>query len=149
MEKNRFATAAKTTKSYSDKGVVGDLINNSAKLRSLLTKIKYDRPVNDAQLRAGDTSEFIAILSYVLLRMSPAVTRWLSTQHSTVGLSAASAPGSSAPAGDASMSAPLYGKNDVAFTEALYKLVRHKHVFNFVPALSPAQFLAPACLAIW
>jgi hypothetical protein len=62
----------------------------------------------------------LQILRYALLRMSPAVARWLSTQQAALGSSG-------------SDSTPLYGKNDLAFTDALYKLVRN--VFQFIPAV--------------
>ena len=94
----------------------GDIQNNFEKLRRLLIKVKY-KPYFDAnRVMQGETSELLPMLHYVLLDCSRLVARFLVEKGHD-----------------------LYAKNDLRFVDGVFKIARN--IFNYVPKITPAQFL--------
>lgn len=94
----------------------GDLKRSLRKLEKVLRSLNYPKEVDYVGLMKGDTAASLPIISYSLTSYSPQVTELLMES-----------------------SIELIAKNDVRFTDTVYKLLRDK--FDYKPILSKKQFI--------
>ncbi|XP_034045057.1 centrosomal protein of 44 kDa isoform X2 [Thalassophryne amazonica] len=94
----------------------GDVQGSLRKLESLLRVIKYPGLVDYNGLCKGNPSAFLPILSFTITSYSPPFAEQLVAAE-----------------------LELTGKNDLRFTETLYKILRD--MFHYKPILSKQQFL--------
>lgn len=94
----------------------GDLKRSLRKLEQVLRSLNYPNEVDYVGLMKGDTAASLPIISYSLTSYSPHVAELLMES-----------------------SAELMAKNDVRFTDAVYKLLRDQ--FDYKPILTKKQFI--------
>ncbi|KAM5264317.1 centrosomal protein of 44 kDa [Ctenodactylus gundi] len=94
----------------------GDLKRSLRKLEQVLRLLNYPKEVDYVGLIKGDTAASLPIISYSLTSYSPYVTELLMQCN-----------------------VELLGKNDLRFTDSVYKLLRDQ--FNYKPILSKKQFM--------
>uniref|UniRef100_A0A8C5LM31 Centrosomal protein of 44 kDa n=1 Tax=Jaculus jaculus TaxID=51337 RepID=A0A8C5LM31_JACJA len=94
----------------------GDLKRSLRKLEHMLRLLNYPREVDYVGLIKGDTAASLPIISYSLTSYSPYVTELLMDSN-----------------------IELIAKNDLRFTDAVYKLLRDQ--FDYKPILSKKQFI--------
>lgn len=94
----------------------GDLKRSLRKLEQVLRSLNYPNEVDYVGLMKGDTAASLPIISYSFTSYSPHVAEFLMES-----------------------SVELIAKNDVRFTDTVYKLLRDK--FAYKPILSKKQFI--------
>lgn len=94
----------------------GDLKRSLRKLEQVLRSLNYPNEVDYVGLMKGDTAAALPIISYSLTSYSPHVAELLMES-----------------------SIELIAKNDVRFTDTVYKLLRDK--FDYKPILTKKQFI--------
>lgn len=94
----------------------GDLKGKLRKIEQELRLLNYPRDVDYTGLAKGDPSAYLPIISYCFTSFSPHITELLVESD-----------------------VELMGKNDLRFTDAIYKLLRDH--FQYKPVVSKQQFL--------
>ncbi|KAK3090648.1 hypothetical protein FSP39_013386 [Pinctada imbricata] len=95
----------------------GDLTNNIRKLQKELKKIRYKDVLDLKGLTEGKAATLLPIYHYVFTSYSHAIAELISKSD-----------------------VELYGKTDMRFMEALYKLLRD--MFNYKPPITKEQFFS-------
>ncbi|KAI9992505.1 hypothetical protein PInf_017924 [Phytophthora infestans] len=98
-----------------------DTRNAAERLRKLLRAAQYPQ-LNALRLEAGDVSDLLRVLHFVLLDSSRAVAQFLVNKGYD-----------------------LYGKTDARFVESAFRLLRNE--FRYFPSLSVTQFLSKQFVA--
>ncbi|XP_060237781.1 centrosomal protein of 44 kDa isoform X5 [Meriones unguiculatus] len=94
----------------------GDLRRSLRKLQQVLRSINYPNEVDYIGLMKGETAAFLPIISYSFTSYSPYVSELLMESN-----------------------VELLAKNDVRFTDTIYKLLRDQ--FDYKPVLTKKQFI--------
>ncbi|EDQ90826.1 uncharacterized protein MONBRDRAFT_23873 [Monosiga brevicollis MX1] len=95
----------------------GDLLNNLGRLQRALRVVRYAGHFDTTRAKLGDPAAFLPLIHYTLLAYSHRVSAELA-EHGY----------------------ELYGKSDLRFVEAVFRLLRNE--FGYSPRLSTEQFFA-------